>query len=142
MAVDGAVAVDVHPYPAPAARPVRLAVDTVPVDAGSLWLAHKTTRRDVYDAARTRHTDADDVLLVNADGNVTETCIANVLACLDGRWWTPPVTDGCLPGVGREVLLDSGDVVERSLSVHDLRGAERIELVNSLRGRRPAVLVP
>ncbi len=142
VAVNGVPAVDLHPFPAAAERPVRLAVDRVPVDAASLWLAHKTNRRGVYDAARARHPGADDVLLVNGDGHVTESCIANVLVCLDGRWWTPPTADGCLPGVGRAVALDGGEAAERSLTVDDLRRAEAIELVNSLRGRRPAVLLP
>ena len=60
------------------ARPVRLALDDDPVDAASPWLQHKTTRRDVYLTRALRHPEADDVVLVNQHGELTETTTANL----------------------------------------------------------------
>ena len=139
---EGRVAVEVGDLPAPVEGPVRLAVDPDPVDRRSPWLRHKTTDRAVYETRRARHPEADDVVLVNAEGEVTETTIATLLVRHGGRWWTPPLDSGCLPGVARAALLDAGEVHERALTVADLVGAEQIAVVNALRGRRPAVLLP
>ena len=102
---------------------------------------HKTTRRDVYEERRQRHPNADDVLLVNDKGDVTESTIANVAVKLDGQWFTPPIESGCLPGIYRQVLLDEGRLEERSVSLTDLAKCEGIALVNSVRLWRPAFVV-
>jgi para-aminobenzoate synthetase/4-amino-4-deoxychorismate lyase len=137
----GAFDVDVAPLPAPAAGPVRLAVDPEPVDSAQVWLHHKTTRRRAYTERAQRHPDADDVVLVNERGHVTETTVANLAVRLDGRWWTPPLSAGCLPGVERGRLLDAGELQERQLTVKDLSRADELAVLSSLRGWRPAVLI-
>ena len=137
----GEVEVELEPMPPVAARPVRLAVDDEPVDASNPWLQHKTTRRDVYLTRALRHPEADDVVLVNQDGELTETTTANLAVRLGGRWWTPPTGSGCLPGVERARLLDLGRLHERVLYVHDLQDAEEVVVLNSLRGRREARLL-
>ena len=138
---DGDVETEVQPLPPAVTQPVRLALDAEPVDAASPWLQHKTTRRDVYLTRALRHPGADDVVLVNQHGELTETTIANLAVRLEGRWWTPPTTSGCLPGVERARLLDSGRLHERVLSVRDLHDAEQVAVVNSLRGWREARLL-
>ncbi len=138
---DGTPAVGTAPAP-PIGEPVALAVDGAAVDRADPFLYHKTTRRAVYDAARARHPDADDVLLVNDRGEVTESTVANVVARVDGEWVTPPVDAGCLPGVHRRVLLDAGEIVERPLPLTDLWAAAEVALVNSVRGWMPARLQP
>jgi len=121
---------------------VRVAVDVDhPVDRTDPMLFHKNSLRAVYDDARARHPDADDVLLSNDRGEVTEATIANVAVSIDGRWLTPPLDAGLLPGVGREVALEEGWLIEGSIRVEDLARAEAIELVSDVRGRRPVVLI-
>ena len=44
-----------------------------------------------YEKARASCPDSDDVLLYNEKGEVTESCIANVVILRKGRWVTPPV---------------------------------------------------
>jgi para-aminobenzoate synthetase/4-amino-4-deoxychorismate lyase len=136
----GQTDVSVAAMPAASSGPVRLALDPEPVQSASAWLYHKTTRRQVYVERAARHPDADDVILQNERGELTETTIANLAVCLDGRWWTPPVEVGCLPGVERARLLDEGRLAERVLFPNDLRVADGLAVMNSLRGWRPAVL--
>jgi para-aminobenzoate synthetase / 4-amino-4-deoxychorismate lyase len=136
----GRASVDVAPLPPDPTVPVALAVDHEPVDADSMWLRHKTSRRSTYTLRAARHPDADDVVLVNDRGEVTETTIANLAVRLDGGWWTPPLSSGCLPGVERGDLLERGRLRERVLDVQDLHDAEALAVVSSLRGWRPAVL--
>ena len=138
----GSLSVQRAPMPPAPAGPVRLEVDPEPVDSSELWLYHKTTRRSLYEASAARHPAADDVVLLNERGELTETTIANLALCIGGRWWTPPVESGCLPGVERARLVERGELAERALRREDLLAAEAIALVSSLRGWRPAVLAP
>jgi para-aminobenzoate synthetase/4-amino-4-deoxychorismate lyase len=137
----GQTEVSVVPMPAVSSGPVRLALDPEPVQSASVWLYHKTTRRQAYDERAARHPDADDVILQNERGELTETTIANLAACLDGRWWTPPVEVGCLPGIERARLLDEGRLTERVLFPNDLRVADGLAVMSSLRGWRAADLI-
>ena len=102
---------------------------------------HKNSLRGVYEEARARHADADEVLLMNDRGEITEATIANVAVSLDGRWVTPPLDAGLLPGVGREVALEEGWLVEGTVHLDDLDRADAIELVSDVRGRRRVLLV-
>ncbi|WP_197680108.1 aminodeoxychorismate synthase component I [Microlunatus soli] len=137
---DGRISLTVSDLPPAAPRPVRLAIDTVPIDIGSRWVYHKTTMRQAIDDARHRHPDADDVALINGAGRVTETLIANLGVRIGGTWYTPPVSDGCLPGIGRRLELEAGRLRERSIMIDELVDADEIVLISSLRGRRKAVV--
>ena len=123
-----------------APEPVRLAFDDIPVDPNDVFLFHKTTLRGRYEDARARHPDADDALLINTRGQVTETSVANVAAKLDGRWWTPPLDAGLLPGTERAALLMEGTLSERPISIDEARTADRLAVFSSVRGWRSAVL--
>ena len=119
--------------PAPARARVGRAAG--PVEAGSRWLRHKTTRREVYDDALRARPDCDDVLLWNAQGQVTETALAN-LAVEDpgGGLVTPPLACGLLPGVERAALLREGRLREAVIRLADLEVGQRLWLLSSVRG--------
>ncbi|MSO45471.1 MAG: aminodeoxychorismate synthase component I [Acidobacteria bacterium] len=119
----------------------RVAIAETPVDERSPFLFNKTTTRDVYDAARRQRPDADDVLLWNTRGDITESTIANVVIELDGAKVTPPILCGLLGGVAREETLARGEVIERVITKDDLARASRVWLLNSLRGWREADLI-
>lgn len=129
--------------PGPAARrtPVRVALAPSPVDPSDVFLYHKTTNRRVYDEARAAYPEADDVLLWNTDGLVTETTIANLVYELDGALYTPPVECGLLGGTFRAWMLDRGIVCERPIALHGLSQCTRLFLVNSVRKWQEAAIV-
>jgi para-aminobenzoate synthetase/4-amino-4-deoxychorismate lyase len=137
----GVCTVELSPLPRSPSFPVELVLDWEPVQSSNVWLYHKTTRRDAYQQRASRHPGADDVILVNEHGQLTETTVANLALQIDGVWYTPPVAAGCLPGVQRGLLLSDGQLTERVLTTEDLGRASGIALVSSLRGWRPAVLV-
>jgi para-aminobenzoate synthetase / 4-amino-4-deoxychorismate lyase len=141
LARDGAARVVCTALP-PDAEPVRVALDHVPQDPSDVFLFHKTSRRERYVEARARHPDADDVLLVNDRDEVTESTIANVAVRLDGRWWTPPLDAGLLPGIGRQVAIAEGRLEERAIPIGAVVSAEGLALVSDARGWRPAILMP
>ena len=136
----GTVDVDTQAFEDDPGR-VKLALDDDPVDTTSPFLFHKTTRRALYEDRSRRHPDSDDVLLINDKGEITESAVANVVVHLDGQWVTPPVESGCLPGVYRSVLLDEGRIHERVVTLDDLRSADDVALINSVRLWRPALLI-
>jgi para-aminobenzoate synthetase/4-amino-4-deoxychorismate lyase len=139
---DGGIAVERSAPPRAPGRDVRLAVDLDPIDSGQPWFFHKTTRREPYAVRAARHPGADDVVIVNEHGHVTETTVATIAARLGGLWITPPTSDGCLPGVERARLIETGLLRERTLRPADLHAATGIALVSSLRGWRSAALSP
>ena len=55
---------------------------------------------------------------------------------------TPPLAHGLLQGVLRRELLEAGQAREAALRVEDLRGEARWFVGSSLRGLRPARLLP
>lgn len=136
----GTLTVELGPAPTPSQRPVTLAIDLDPVDSRQRWPYHKTTRRQSYTTSAARHREADDVILVNDRGQLTETTIANLAVQLDGSWYTPPLDAGCLPGVERGYLLEYGQLHERTLAPSDLHHATALAVLSSLRGWQPAIL--
>jgi para-aminobenzoate synthetase/4-amino-4-deoxychorismate lyase len=60
-----------------------------------------------------------------------------------GRWYTPPLACGLLPGVMRQVMLNDAtwSAREKLLTMDDLRMAEAVVVCNALRGALPAKVV-
>jgi para-aminobenzoate synthetase/4-amino-4-deoxychorismate lyase len=142
LARDGGLATVVEDLRSTPDRPVRVALDNEPVDPSDVWLFHKTSLRAPYERRRERRPDVDDVLLVNLGGHVTESTIANLAVRLGDRWVTPPIEVGLLPGTYRDVLVRDGTLAERAVTISEVREARELALVSSVRGWRPAVLVP
>ena len=129
----------------PTATPVRLQLATRPLaEAHGEWVRFKTTRRAHYAAfAPTSGSGIFDTVLFNAEGEITESTFGNLAMQMDdGRWLTPPLACGLLPGVGRAVALREGRVQEGVVRVQDLHRVRRWAFINSLRGWLDAELVP
>ncbi len=123
-------------------RLLRVRLARHPIDTRNPFVLHKTTRREHYEAARAPFPDADDVILYNETGEVTESCIANVVILRGGRLVTPPLNCGLLNGTYRGELLERGEIIEETVSIPDLKTAEKIFLINSVRKWREVVLAP
>ncbi len=130
---------------APLREPVGLLLAPQTTRADSLFLRHKSSVRAQYDAAwRTAEQHgAFDMLFFNERAELTEGGRSNVFVELDGRWYTPPLACGLLPGVMRANLLADPQwrACERVLTLSDLRAASRIMVCNALRGALPAHIV-
>jgi para-aminobenzoate synthetase/4-amino-4-deoxychorismate lyase len=121
--------------------PQRVTLSKNPVSSDNVSLYHKTTNRALYLQAAESVPEGVEALLYNTDGYVTESVIANIVYTIDGQRYTPPLSDGLLPGTLREELLSSAQVTERSLHLDQLNQIESLMLVNALRGARIAELV-
>lgn len=137
---DGALTLSSAPLTAQS-EPVRLALATTPVHSSDTFLFHKTTRRAVYDAALAQRGEAEDVLLWNERGEITETCAANIVVQFGDEFFTPPVECGLLGGTLRAALLDGAKIRERLIPWDELRDAAALYRINSVRGWQSAELV-
>ncbi len=81
-----------------------------------------------------RHAGADEAVFFNTQGELCEGACSNVFVERDGELFTPPLSSGCLPGTFRRGLIESGQAVEKVLSVEDVRGAQAIYLSSATRG--------
>jgi para-aminobenzoate synthetase/4-amino-4-deoxychorismate lyase len=101
-------------------------------------LGHKVTRRKLYDQAwlAAEKLGAFDALFINEQGFVTEGGRSNVFIKKDGRWLTPPLASGCLPGVMRSIVLKDAKyhAAEQNITRADILSAEEVIFTNALRG--------
>ena len=141
VARDGSILLEASPIVIPEdPTPYPVAIALGPVDRNDLFLYHKTTYRKVYADALAANEGCNDVILWNADGEVTESTRANVVVDIGGVLYTPPVSCGLLAGTYRAQLLEAGDVFERVITVEELLRSPRVLLVNSVRGMMPVAV--
>ncbi|MFC5069490.1 aminodeoxychorismate synthase component I [Flaviflagellibacter deserti] len=142
LAPDGGV--ETVAVPLPPTEKLSFLIATQVMDSTDPLLAHKTTRRAVYDQPRAEAAKlhgVDEVVFVNERGELTEGSFTNLFVEKHGILLTPPLSSGLLPGVLRAELIATGQASESVLRPADLRNADAIFLGNSVRGLVTAVLV-
>ena len=82
-----------------------------------------------------------DALLLNSNGCIADSTIANLFLFKKGMLFTPALSEGCIDGVMRRYLLtalrDSGTTVEETrIHPEELLDAEELFLTNAIRGIR------
>ncbi len=107
--------------------------------------AHKTLNYLYYFLAGgwARDRGADEALILNPDGTVSETNSSNIL-CIKGRTIVNPVSPHVLPGVMRNAVCDcfrdwGYEIKDRPLLPEDLFSCDAVLLTNSLMGAVPAL---
>jgi para-aminobenzoate synthetase/4-amino-4-deoxychorismate lyase len=115
----------------------RVGLAIAPLDSADRFLFHKTTHRSFYEEPVRERPDCDDLIFWNERGEVTESSVANVVVEMDGERWTPPRSSGLLAGTFREELLAVAQIRERVIFKEQLKRAERLFLINSVRRWMP-----
>ncbi len=90
-------------------------------------------------AERANRQGLDEVILLNELGRVAECTSANIFVVFGKRVLTPPVSEGCLPGVTREVLLEEVrlpdiKMLEGPVTVDELYEADGVYVTSTTRG--------
>ncbi len=134
---DGGFELDCQPLPANPAK-VTLQWASTAIDSSSEYVRFKTSRRAHYERHAPRTEGVFDTVLWNAAGEITECTRGNIAARIDGRWLTPALTCGLLPGIGRQLAVAEGRISEAILRLEDLPRIEAWAFLNSLRGWIPA----
>lgn len=124
-----------HPW----INPARLTVLEEVIDETSPTVGIKTLPfTEHIEALRTAHIAGfDDGIRLNTRGHVCESAVANLLFRIQGRWITPTLASGCLPGITRELILEWFPVEEEELTNADLGGIEAAYLLSSLKNAQP-----
>jgi branched-chain amino acid aminotransferase len=81
---------------------------------------------------------ANEAIILNMAGRIAEMTICNVFVVIGGKIYTPPVSEGALPGVMRANVIKAFDVEEKPLDVDELLSADEV-FVTSSSGVRPVV---
>ena len=98
------------------------------------FTGHKTSRRYFIEEALAARPGSADLILMNERGELTETTRGNIAVLLDGGLYTPPLSCGALSGTMRAEMIDRGRLRERVLYEEDYRSAEKLFMINSVRG--------
>ena len=117
----------------------RITVASERTSSADPFFRHKTTNREMYDRLHKAAGAAgfDEVIFMNDRDEVTEGAVSNIFIEQSGRWLTPPLASGVLPGVFRRHILKTRPAAEeRVLSIADLQSADAIYVCNALRGLR------
>jgi para-aminobenzoate synthetase/4-amino-4-deoxychorismate lyase len=122
-------------------QPLWISPAKEPIDTSDPFYYHKTTYRKNYQNCIPVYPGADEIVLFNEAGEVTETRIYNIVAKINGDWITPPVNCGLLPGTYRRYLIEKKLIREGTITLADLQSASEIALINSVRLWRPAILM-
>jgi len=142
---DGNITMASEPFSLePSGKLVRVCIAAERVDSGDPLLRHKTVVRERCDRAfrEAQERGFGETLFLNERGEVTEGAISNILMRIDGRWHTPPESSGLLNGVFRRYLLRTRPwIVQKPITLEELRRAELVLICNSLRGIRHAEIV-
>lgn len=135
------------PPPKTSTGPVRCILAQSLRVSTSFSARHKTLAYTdaVYERQRASRAGAEDVVFLNEHVRVTCASVGNIFVIRKGQLLTPPVADGCLPGITRATLLavagQAGLVpLEQSLGPADLE--QGFLITNSLIGIRAAALSP
>ena len=103
----------------------------------------KKTEREIYNnagayASTKNYTDA---IILNDDKNIVETSIANIFLVKNNVLYTPALSQGCIAGIMRQMVLQIAKLQkivcsEVVISVEDLYTADEIFITNAVRGIR------
>ncbi len=120
--------------------PVRLAVGPHLRHAESPLEGTKVTSwlANVWSLDQAHRRGFDEVILLNDSGQVAECTAANVFCARGEVVRTPPLSAGCLPGVTRQVLLETGraagiEIQEAPLTIQDFYEAEEAFITSTTR---------
>jgi len=106
-----------------------------PVLAG---IKHLNRLEQVLGSIEAKERGLDDGLMATSNGHITCSTRANVFACIEGQWRTPPVDRAGVAGTARGVLMDQWpELTVAPLTHGDLQRVEALFLANAVRGILP-----
>lgn len=125
------MAIELKPIPERPHQPVAVAVRPLPVSPNDIRLGYKTTARAFMEEARAEGGQFE-TIFVDPEGHLTEGSYTSIFVERDGKYLTPPITRGLLPGLLRARMIEEGKAAEADLTVDDL--ADGFYIGNMIRG--------
>lgn len=131
---DGTIEVQLLPFNEDKTN--KIIVSKAPMSSKELLLKYKTTYHPWYEEAREKIKKGEifDEIFFNEKGELTEGARSNIILQINGKWLTPSLECGLLNGVLRQKLLKQDKIKEKKLYLDDLKRAEKVFCINSVRG--------
>ena len=76
----------------------------------------------------------DNAILKNTKGNYIEVTNSSLFIVKDNLIYTPPISDGCIDGTMRSWVLSNDKIIEKSLSLYDIKQSDEVFITNSITG--------
>ncbi|QIW10119.1 chorismate-binding protein [Francisella sp. LA112445] len=127
-------------------KPIKLIICPEKINSKYKLFQYKTTHdstRGFYTQMHSKYiaTETDcELIFLNENNYITETRFHNIVIQKDKQFYTPKLDDGVLDGVARRSMIIEKKLEPKHLTINDLNSADKIYLINSVRGLIPAYL--
>ena len=89
---------------------------------------------NLYEYNNANKEGVNEVVFLNIYGNIAEGATSNIFIIKDKKIYTPMISDGILPGVVRNWVIENFKVCEKHLNKKDLYSADEVFITNSVLG--------
>ena len=89
---------------------------------------------NLYEYNKANKEGFNEVVFLNIYGNIAEGATSNIFIIKDKKIYTPKISDGILPGVARNWVIENFKVCEKHLNKKDLYSADEVFITNSVLG--------
>lgn len=114
----------------------KVTISNVIKSSHSGLLVHKSLNygENILELRKAKESGFDDCLFLNENGHITESAIANLFIIHKDKLITPPLSDGLLPGIIRQKIIENFTVYEDHITKDQLKSCQGAFLTNSLLG--------
>lgn len=129
----------IHEPSTPWSVPAKLMIFHDPIDEDSALAGHKALpyKENLDLLAQARSAGFDDGIRLNSASLICESAVANVVMKVDGKWITPTLSSGCLPGITRAIAIEWFGINEKDLPRSALSAVQSMFLLSSLKNLQP-----
>lgn len=116
------------------ARGYRCKIASTRKSSSSIISRNKTTNylENILSLREAKSKGYDEIIFLNEKLEICEGSISNIFFEKDGIIYTPSLESGLLAGIVRQKIIDKYGVVERKISVHELRDFDSCFITNSV----------
>ncbi len=127
---------------------IKTGISKIRKNKDSILIKHKTTNyfENIIAKSHAFKQGWNEAFFLNQEGNITEGSTCNIFMVRKNRLITPDIDSGLLPGIIRELIINSlsntnNSVEERNVSYDELISAQEVFATNSLMGIMPVVSI-